>query len=134
MVFIVFDKLKDNLKNSYSPYSNFKVSAIVVTKDGKEFTGVNIENASYGATVCAERCAIFKAVSEGCRPKDFEELHLMVGSGSIGMPCFMCRQVITEFFEQDKKIYCYSTNDDVEVYKVSDLCPNPFGPDDLDLK
>ena len=59
--------LNDNLQNSYSPYSNFKVSAAVTTKDGRIFTGVNIENASYGATVCAERTAIFKAVSEGVR-------------------------------------------------------------------
>lgn len=125
------DKLLDNLKNSYSPYSNFKVSAAVVMNDGREFFGVNIENASYGATICAERCAIFKAVSEGYGKGDFKELHLMVGSGKIGMPCFMCRQVITEFFGQDDKIFCYATDGSYETYKVSDLCPRPFGPDDL---
>ena len=125
------DKLLDNLKNSYSPYSDFKVSAAVVMNDGREFFGVNIENASYGATTCAERCAIFKAVSEGYGPGDFKELHLMVGSGKIGMPCFMCRQVITEFFGQDDKIFCYATDGSYETYKVSDLCPRPFGPDDL---
>ena len=128
----MIDKLIKNLNNSYSPYSNFKVSAIVVMKDGKEFTGVNIENSSYGATVCAERCAIFKAVSEGYRPGDFKELHLMVGSGKIGMPCFMCRQVITEFFDLDSKIICYATDGKFESYKVSDLCPKPFGPEDLE--
>lgn len=122
----MFQKLKDNLKNSYSPYSNFPVSAIVVMKDGREFTGVNIENASYGATVCAERAAIFKAVSEGCRKSDFQALHLMVGSGRIGMPCFMCRQVITEFMDPDAEIICYSTEGDKETYKVRDLCPAPF--------
>ncbi|MCR5618284.1 MAG: cytidine deaminase [Clostridiales bacterium] len=125
------DKLLDNLKNSYSPYSDFKVSAAVVMNDGREFFGVNIENASYGATICAERCAIFKAVSEGYGKGDFKELHLMVGSGKIGMPCFMCRQVITEFFGQDKKIFCYQTDGTYETYTVSELCPRPFGPDDL---
>lgn len=128
------DKLLANLKNSYSPYSNYPVSAIVVTKDGREFTGVNVENASYGGTICAERCAIIKAVSEGCRKEDFQSLHLMVGSGQIGMPCFLCRQTISEFFEQDKEIICYSTNGDHKSFKVSDLCPYPFGPEDLDVK
>ena len=122
----MFDKLKENLKNSYSPYSNFPVSAIVVTKDGKEFTGVNIENASYGATVCAERTAIFKTISEGYRKGDIKELWLMVGSGEIGMPCFMCRQVISEFMDKDADIICMSTKGDKEIYKVSDLCPYPF--------
>lgn len=124
-------KLKSNLKNSYSPYSKFAVSAIVVTKDGREFTGVNIENASYGATVCAERTAIFKAVSEGYRPGDFSSLHLMVGSGKIGTPCFMCRQVISEFFDPECEIVCYSTEGESVKYTVAELCPAPFGCDDL---
>ena len=127
----MFQKLKDGLKNSYSPYSNFPVSAVVITKDGKEYTGVNIENASYGATICAERSSIFKAVSEGYRKGDLKELHLMVGSGKIGMPCFLCRQVISEFFEEDDTIVCYSTKGDKRSFKVRELCPEPFGPEDL---
>ena len=123
--------LKDNLQNSYSPYSNFKVSAAVTTNDGRVFTGVNIENASYGATVCAERTAVFKAVSEGVRKGDFKELYVMVGSGKIGMPCFMCRQVITEFFSPDSQVICCSTGGEYEIYKVSELCPKPFGDEDL---
>lgn len=127
----MFQKLKDGLKNSYSPYSNYPVSAVVITKDGKEYTGVNIENASYGATICAERSSIFKAVSEGYRKGDLKELHLMVGSGRIGMPCFLCRQVISEFFEEDDTIVCYSTKGDKRSFKVGELCPEPFGPEDL---
>ncbi|HAW15106.1 MAG TPA: cytidine deaminase [Clostridiales bacterium] len=127
----MFQKLKDGLKNSYSPYSNYPVSAVVITKDGKEYTGVNIENASYGATICAERSSIFKAVSEGYRKGDLKELHLMVGSGRIGMPCFLCRQVISEFFEEDDTIVCYSTKGDKRSFKVRELCPEPFGPEDL---
>lgn len=127
----MFQKLKDGLKNSYSPYSNYPVSAVVITKDGKEYTGVNIENASYGATICAERSSIFKAVSEGYRKGDLKELHLMVGSGKIGMPCFLCRQVISEFFEEDDTIVCYSTKGDKRSFKVRELCPEPFGPEDL---
>lgn len=118
-------------KNSYCPYSHFPVSAIVKMKDGKEFCGVNVENASYGAGICAERSAILTAVSSGYQKCDFEELHVMVASGKIGMPCFECRQVILEFFEKDKKVYCYQTDGAYQVYTVGELCPYPFGSDDL---
>ncbi len=127
----MIEKLINLQKNSYSPYSNYKVSAIVVMKDGKEFDGVNVENASYGAAICAERSAIVSAISNGYTKGDFEELHVMVGSGEIGMPCFLCRQVISELFDKDKKVYAYSTNGDVEVHTVEELCPYPFGSDDL---
>lgn len=72
------EKLREILKNSYSPYSNFKVAAIVVMKDGSEFKGVNVENASYGAAICAERSAIVSAVSAGYKIGAFKELHVMV--------------------------------------------------------
>ena len=125
------DKLLELHKNSYAPYSNYQVSAIVVMKDGTEFNGVNVENASYGATICAERSAIVSAVSAGYKVGDFNELHVMVSSGEIGMPCFICRQVISEFFSKDSKIYCYDTHGRVEVYTVEEVCPFPFGSDDL---
>ena len=71
------ESLKRLLKNSYSPYSGFRVASICVMKDGKSFGGVNVENASYGATVCAERIAIFNAISAGYKKGDFKELHIM---------------------------------------------------------
>ena len=125
------EKLIKLQENSYSPYSNFRVSAIVVMKDLKEFNGVNVENASYGASICAERSAILSAVSGGYKKHDFKELHVMVGSGEIGMPCFLCRQVISELFDKDSLVYCYSTKGDVKTYTVDELCPYPFGSDDL---
>ncbi|MCR5529829.1 MAG: cytidine deaminase [Saccharofermentans sp.] len=127
----IFDILRDNLKNSYSPYSDYPVSAVVVTKDDEIFTGVNIENASYGATVCAERTAIFKAVSAGKRKGDLTALYVMVGSGKVGMPCFMCRQVISEFFDKEAHVVCFSTEGQREEYKVGELCPYPFTGEDL---
>ena len=126
------ERLKELLKNSYSPYSNFKVAAIVVMKDGKEFNGVNVENASYGAAICAERSAIVSAISAGYRNGDYKELHVMVGSGKIGMPCFVCRQVISEMFDKNCNVYCYDTNGNVEKYTVEELCPYPFGNEDLE--
>lgn len=125
------DKLLELHKNSYSPYSHFAVSAIVVMNDGHEFSGVNVENASYGATICAERSAIVSAISAGYKKNEFKELHVMVSSGEIGMPCFICRQVISEMFPKDAFIYCYSTKGKVRQYRVDELCPYPFGEDDL---
>lgn len=127
----MIDKLLKLHNNSYSPYSSYKVSCIVVMNDGKEFVGVNVENASFGATICAERSAITSAISNGYKRDDFKELHVMVSSGKIGTPCFLCRQVISEFFNENSNIYCYSTNGEVKEYKVSDLCTHPFGSDDL---
>lgn len=125
------EKLLQLHKNSYSPYSNYAVSAIVVMEDGKEFNGVNVENASYGASICAERSAIVSAVSAGYKKGQFRELHVMVSSGKIGMPCFICRQVITEFLDKNAKIFVYATNGDCACYTVSDLCPYPFDSEDL---
>ena len=125
------DKLLKLHQNSYVPISHFPVSACVVTRDGREFFGVNVEDASTRAGTCAERSAIVSAVSSGYKKKDFKELHVMVSSGNIGMPCFVCRQVISEFFSKDSFVYCYSTHGDVEKYTVEELCPYPFGEDDL---
>ena len=127
----MIEKLKELLKNSYSPYSHFAVSAIVVMKDGVEFCGVNVENASYGATICAERSAILSAISNGYKKYDFKELYVMVSSGKVGFPCFQCRQVISEFFERDSIIHCCSILGEQQDYKVSEICPYPFGEDDL---
>ena len=94
------ESLKRLLRNSYSPYSNFKVSAICLMKDGKTFGGVNVENASYGATICAERVAITSAIANGYTKGDFSKLYVMCDTSKIASSCFMCRQVINEFFEQ----------------------------------
>ena len=118
-------------QNSYSPYSHFAVSAIVIMKDGKEFNGVNVENAAYGAAICAERSAILSAISNGYKKKDFKELNIMVSSGEIGTPCFQCRQVISELFDKDAIVRCYATTGDYKEYTVEELCPYPFGEDDL---
>ena len=128
----MFEELLELGKNSYSPYSHFRVSAIVVMKDGNKFKGVNVENASYGACICAERSAILSAVSAGYKKGDFRELHVMcLDSKTISTPCFMCRQVISELFKSDAFVICYSNTGDIKKYKVSELCPYPFGEEDL---
>ena len=119
--------LKENCKFSYSPYSHFKVSAVLVTKSGKLYTGINIENASYGATICAERVAIFKAISEG--EKDFEKIYLYVedknGNHPITPPCGICRQVMSEF-SMDMKVIMIGNNDNKLIKTVKELMPHSF--------
>lgn len=127
----MIERLIELQKNSYSPYSNFAVSAIAVMKDGQSFPGVNVENAAYGACICAERSAILSAISNGYKKGDFKELYVMVSSGEIGMPCFQCRQVISELFDKNCIIHCCSTKGEVKDYTVEELCPYPFGEDDL---
>ena len=104
------EELMELLDQAYAPYSHFRVSSIVVMKDGTFFKGVNVENASYGATICAERVAILKAVSKGYRKGDFARLYVMVDSDQISSCCFQCRQVITEFFEEDAEIILSNRN------------------------
>lgn len=125
-------KLIELLEKSYAPYSKFRVSAIVVTKDDKCYSGVNVENASYGSTICAERVAITKAVSNGYKKGDFKRLYVMVDSDKISSCCFACRQVITEFFEPTCTITLMNRDGDEKTLKVSDLCPYPFDSGDLE--
>ena len=125
------EKLIKLLENSYSPYSNFKVAAIIVMKDGKEFYGVNVENASYGAAICAERSAIVSAISAGYKKGDFDKIYVMVSGNELSTCCFLCRQVISELFEEDREIILMSKNGEEKMYKVSELCPYPFNKGDL---
>lgn len=127
----MIDKLIELHKNAYAPISNFSVSAAVTTKDGNTFYGVNVEDASTRAGTCAERNAIFNAITNGYTKGDFKEVHVMISGGEIGTPCFVCRQMISELFDKDSKVYCYSTKGEVKEYTVEELCPYPFGEDDL---
>ncbi|MDE5563013.1 MAG: cytidine deaminase [Clostridiales bacterium] len=119
-------------KNSYSPYSHFCVGAALLCKNGKVYTGCNIENAAYTPTNCAERTAIFKAVSEGER--EFEAIAIIGGKageeGSFCAPCGVCRQVIAEFCDKDFKIVL-GTADSINVYTLGELLPFSFTKDNL---
>lgn len=110
--------------NAYAPYSGFRVGAAVMTGSGKVYTGANIENASYGATNCAERTAIFKAVSEGER--EIKAIALVSDSKDYVYPCGICRQVMAEFGGSDTKIICGKSNGDFRVYALDDLLPAAF--------
>ena len=113
---------------SYIPYSHYAVGAALLAKDGRIFTGCNIENAAYPVTICAERTAIFKAVSEGAR--DFEAIAIATEDGQ-GYPCGSCRQVMAEFaLDMDVMLADAAGNITVET-SVSDLLPGAFTPKNL---
>ncbi len=114
----LMDKAIEAKKNSYSPYSNFKVGAALLTKDGEIYTGCNIESVSYTPTCCAERVAFFKAISEG--NKEFEAIAIS-GDKEYCYPCGVCRQVMSEFCDKNFKIY---VND--KVYTLDELLPYSF--------
>ena len=101
------EKAKEASKNSYSPYSKFKVGAALKTKSGEIFTASNVENSSYGLSMCAERIAVFKAVSEGFR--EFDEIAIYCDSEILFSPCGACRQVLAEFSPHIKIYYGYDT-------------------------
>ena len=122
----------DNLKNSYSPYSNVKVSACLKMKDGSFITGTNIENASYELTICAERCAIFKAISEGFKGEDIVSLALVSNKGTIS-PCGACRQVLSEFLSPDCPIIMADQNgENISKITMQELLPLSFKKEDIE--
>lgn len=119
---------KEAMQNAYVPYSKFKVGAALLSKDGRVFKGCNIENASYGATNCAERTAVFKAVSEGVR--EFEKIAIVASSGDYVSPCGICRQVLFEFMP-DGKVILDSDEKGMVTYAIRELLPMGFNSSDI---
>lgn len=125
---ILIKKAFEMLKFSYVPYSNFCVGAALLSNDGRIWTGCNIENAAYGPSNCAERTAIFKAVSEGV--KDFSAICVVGGKNGIVTefcpPCGVCRQVMSEFCDNDFQIVLAKNQTEYKIYKLSELLPVRF--------
>ena len=112
-------------QRAYAPYSKFKVGAALLAEDGRVFTGCNVENASYGLTNCAERTAVFKAVSEGATR--FKAIAIAGGVGDVAMPCGACRQVLAEFCPPDAPVRCVSLDGAiVKDFTVGALLPGVF--------
>ncbi len=113
--------------NSYSPYSNCKVGAALLAKNGNIYTGCNIENASFSPTICAERTAFAKAVSEGVT--DFTAIAIAAKKGdklSVFTPCGVCRQVMSEFCDDDFKIFVVTGKETYQEFTLADMLPNSF--------
>lgn len=116
-------------ERAYVPYSKFKVGAAIKTKQGKVYQGANIENASYGLTNCAERTAIFKAISEG--DYDLESIAIVADTDNPVSPCGACRQVMAEFFEPNAKVYLTNLKGDVTETTIENLLPGYFKREDM---
>ena len=114
-------------KQAHAPYSNYRVGAAIVSKNGKVFTGCNVENAAYPSGICAERVAIFKAVSEG--EKDFSLLAIVTKNG--GMPCGACRQVMSEFSNNLPIIVSNDKGEITQETTLDLLLPHSFGANDV---
>lgn len=116
-------------EKAYVPYSKFKVGAAIEMEDGTVFTGCNIENASYGATNCAERTAIFKAVSEG--HSIIKKIAIVGDMSTYTAPCGICRQVIAEFAAKDIEIVLIKNQDEYQVKTLEEILPGAFTKEDL---
>jgi cytidine deaminase len=110
-------------EHAHAPFSNFKVGAAIETEDGRVYTGCNIENATYGLTLCAERVAVFKAVSEGARK--FKRIAVAADTGTLTPPCGACRQILWEFCG-DAELTLVNLEGKSETFRMKDIFPRPF--------
>lgn len=119
---MLVEKAKEAMEKAYAKYSNFKVGTALLTKSGKIYTGCNIENSSFGATICGERVAFVKAISEG--ELDFEAIAVVSSSGDYTFPCGICRQFMADFGLDTKVIL--NNGKENKIYTVKDLLPESF--------
>ncbi len=118
------------MENAYAPYSNYRVGSCVLTQDGTMFLGANIENASYGATNCGERSAIFAAYSNGYRKEDISAIAIVSDGHTIASPCGICRQVLNELIGAQTPIYLSNGTNSLDTC-IEELLPLSFGKKDL---
>lgn len=127
----LYEQAKAVLPHSYARYSDFKVAAALRLKDGTIITGVNVENASFGLTNCAERTALFTAYTQGYRKEDIVELVVTTEQDHIVSPCGACRQVMRELMPEDAKIHMVTNNGTIKTVTNKDLLPFAFVDTDL---
>lgn len=128
----MFEAAKKANALSYSPYSNYRVSAACLLKSGEIVSGMNIENSSYGLSMCAERVTLFRVYAMGYKKDDIVSLMIYTNrTDSMPYPCGACRQVMSELMHHDCPVYVVNDNKKVEEYTVSSLLPCIFGPESL---
>lgn len=118
-------------EKAYAPYSGFRVGAALQTDNGRIYTGCNVENSSFGATICAERTAIVKAISEG--ETKIRAIAITSDSDRLTYPCGICRQVISEFGSYNTTIICSNKNGQYKIYQMKDILPHVFSKEDMGL-
>jgi len=127
----LYEKAKEVLPRSYAHYSNFKVAAAIRLKDGSIITGVNVENASFGLTNCAERTALFTAYTQGYRKEDIKEMVVTTEKDYLISPCGACRQVMSELMMPDTPVHMITSTGKTTTVKNKDLLPLAFQESDL---
>lgn len=127
----LYKEAKAVLPNSYSKYSNFKVAAAIRLRNGKIITGVNVENASFGLTNCAERSALFTAYSQGYKKEDIDEILITTEQTSFISPCGACRQVMRELMPENAKVHMATVDGEIKTVENKDLLPYAFTESDL---
>lgn len=122
---------KENIKNAYVPYSNFRVSAVLELHNGNTISGINVENASYGLSNCAERSALFAAYSQGVKKEDIKSILVYTDKEYFVSPCGACRQVMNELLEPDATVFFANAKGEIKELKNKDLLPYGFSKEDL---
>ena len=129
----LFNTAKDAMNQSYAPYSNYNVGAALLCKNGNVYKGCNVENASYSLTNCAERTSLFTAIANG--ENEFEAICIVGGKNGVitdyAMPCGACRQVLSEFCDENFKVYVGINENDIKEFKLSELIPYSFNKSKL---
>ena len=127
----MFDKLNKLIENSSSKYYHYPVAAILECENGKLYPGVNIETSSPQAGICAERCAMFTAIADGFSKEHFKRIYLLNKTEDIITPCFICRQALNDYCNNNLEIISYNILGESKTYILKDLIPNSFGEDNL---
>jgi len=127
----LYELAKENIKNAYVPYSHFRVSAVLELKNGETIKGINVENASYGLSNCAERSALFAAYSQGVKKEDIKSILVLTDKDYFVSPCGACRQVMSELMEPNAKVYFANSKGEIKELLNKDLLPNGFTKEDL---
>ena len=124
-------KLIEARNNAYAPYSKFYVGAVLECNDGTILLGSNVENASYGLAMCAERNVLFQAYNKGYRKGDFKRLSIIADSSAITFPCGACRQVIVELLDENSPILCFNLDGNYKELSIEELMPYQFNEGNL---
>lgn len=131
MIDEIIEKAKEGRKNSYSPYSNFKVGAAILLKNGEYILGCNVENSSYGLSICAERNALFQMVSKGYKKDDVVAFCIIGDTDTPISPCGACRQVMEELLPRNCRVILANMKNDVKEMTIDELLPYSFSGDSL---
>ncbi|MCD9053887.1 cytidine deaminase [Staphylococcus arlettae] len=126
-----FNEVREAQKRAHAPYSNFKVGAYLVTKDGQSFYGANVENAAYPMTICAERSSLVAAIGQGYQAGDFAAITITVDADLPSSPCGACRQVMKELCDDDMPVYMTNQTGEMIESTVGELLPLGFSGKDL---